>query len=99
MLNLTYNVGILILSKLLASQQNRGSRFAGQISFLFYFIHTNMPETNAFKAYLEEMAKNGKIPGKNKKDGKLAVELDELSREENVISDSMSDGSQEDTVI
>ena len=38
-----------------------------------------MPETNAFKAYLAEMAKNGGPVGKSKKDGKLAVVLDELS--------------------
>jgi hypothetical protein len=29
----------------------------------------------------------------------LAVELDELSREENVISDSLSDDSREDAII
>ncbi len=52
-----------------------------------------MPETNAFKAYLEEMAKNGKAAGKSKKDGKLAVVLDELSTEDNAISESSSDDS------
>lgn len=59
-----------------------------------------MPETNAFKAYLEEMAKGGKTAGKSKKDGKLAVVLDELSNEENVISESFSeDTSSEDATI
>lgn len=58
-----------------------------------------MPETNAFKAYLEEMAKNSKVGGKSKKDGKLAVVLDELSNEENVISESFSEDSSEDPAI
>ena len=57
-----------------------------------------MPETNAFKAYLAEMAKNGGPVGKSKKDGKLAVVLDELANEENVISDSSSEDSQEDAI-
>lgn len=50
-----------------------------------------MPETSAFKAYLEEMAKNGKAAGKNKKDGKLAVVLDELSKESDEESDEQED--------
>jgi len=57
-----------------------------------------MPETNAFKAYLAEMAKNGGPVGKSKKDGKLAVVLDELANEENVISDSSSEDSQEEAI-
>lgn len=56
-----------------------------------------MPETNAFKAYLEDMAKNnGKISGKGKKDGKLTIETDELSTEDNAISESSSGDSNED---
>lgn len=58
-----------------------------------------MPETNAFKAYLEEMAKNSKVGGKSKKDGKLAVVLDELSNEENVIAESFSEETTEDASI
>lgn len=60
-----------------------------------------MPETTgAFKAYLEEMARNdGKIPGKSKKEGKLVVDLDELAREENVVSDSFSEDASEDAAI
>lgn len=54
-----------------------------------------MPETTpAFRAYLEEMAKNGKAAAKSKKDGKLAVVLDELSKESD--EESASDEDQED---
>ncbi len=56
-----------------------------------------MPETTgAFKAYLEEMAKNGKVAGKSKKDGKLAVVLDELANEDNAVSESFSEDAGED---
>jgi len=45
------------------------------------------------------MAKNGKAAGKSKKDGKLAVVLDELSTEDNAISESSSDDSSSEDMV
>lgn len=61
-----------------------------------------MPETTgAFKAYLEEMAKNNsKIPGKSKKDGKLADVLSEIeSEEDSVVSEPFSQDAEGDAAV
>jgi len=52
-----------------------------------------MPETTgAFRAYMEEMAKNNwQTAGKNKRDGKLATALEEMAGEDGEISESFDE--------